>query len=60
MEQIFVDKMTDGTRELGITLSEQQLEQFYRYYKLLVEWNNVMNLTGITELEEEVSKKIIL
>ena len=39
MEQIFVDKMTDGTRELGITLSEQQLEQFYRYYKLLVEWN---------------------
>lgn len=45
MEQIFVDKMTDGTRDLGITLSEQQLEQFYRYYKLLVEWNKVMNLS---------------
>ena len=45
MEQIFVDKMTDGTRELGITLSEQQLEQIYRYYKLLVGWNKVMNLT---------------
>ena len=59
MEQIFVDKMTDGTRELGITLSEQQLEQFYRYYKLLVEWNKVMNLTGITELEEVVSKHFI-
>ena len=41
MEQIFVDKMTDGTRELGIALSEQQLEQFYRYYKLLVEWNKI-------------------
>ena len=51
MEQIFVDKMTDGTRELGIILSEEQLEQFYRYYELLVEWNKVMNLTGITELE---------
>ena len=59
MEQIFVDKMTDGTRELGITLSEQQLEQFYRYYKLLIEWNKVMNLTGITELEEVVSKHFI-
>ena len=59
MEQIFVDKMTDGTRELRITLSEQQLEQFYRYYKLLVEWNKVMNLTGITELEEVVSKHFI-
>ena len=26
MEQIFADKMTDGTREVGITLSEQQLQ----------------------------------
>ena len=59
MEQVFVDKMTEGTRELGISLSEQQMEQFYRYYELLVEWNKVMNLTGITELEEVVSKHFI-
>ena len=59
MEQVFVDKMTEGPRELRITLSEQQLEQFYRYYELLVEWNKVMNLTGITELEEVVSKHFI-
>ena len=32
MEQIFVDKMKAGTTELGITLSEQQMEQFYHYY----------------------------
>ena len=42
MEQVFVDKMTEGTRELGIVLSEKQMEQFYRYYELLVEWNKVM------------------
>ena len=36
-------------KELDITLSEKQQEQFYRYYELLVEWNKVMNLTGITE-----------
>ena len=59
MEQVFVDKMTEGTRELGIVLSEKQMEQFYRYYELLVEWNKVMNLTGITELEEVVSKHFI-
>ena len=59
MEQIFVDKMKAGTTELGITLSEQQMEQFYHYYELLVEWNKVMNLTGITELEEVVSKHFI-
>lgn len=38
--------------ELGITLSEQQKDQFDRYYEMLVEWNRVMNLTGITEYEE--------
>ena len=59
MEQVFVDKMTEGTRKLGIVLSEKQMEQFYRYYELLVEWNKVMNLTGITELEEVVSKHFI-
>ena len=59
MEQVFVDKMTEGTRELGISLSEQQMEQFYRYYELLVEWNKVMNLTGITEYEEVNEKHFV-
>jgi len=33
----------------GIQLTEQQLGQFKLYYELLVEWNEKMNLTGITE-----------
>lgn len=37
---------------LGIHLSDIQQEQFDRYYELLIEWNRVMNLTGITEYEE--------
>lgn len=37
---------------LGIRLTDVQKEQFDRYYKLLIEWNKVMNLTGITEYEE--------
>ncbi len=35
--------------EKGIELSNLQLEQFESYYRLLVQWNEVMNLTGITE-----------
>lgn len=35
--------------ERGIPLSDRQLEQFQRYYELLVEWNEKINLTGITE-----------
>lgn len=35
--------------EQGIELSAQQLEQFDLYFRLLVEWNEKMNLTAITE-----------
>ncbi|MFC4778345.1 16S rRNA (guanine(527)-N(7))-methyltransferase RsmG [Paenibacillus sp. GCM10023252] len=33
----------------GITLTARQLEQFESYYAILVDWNERMNLTGITE-----------
>lgn len=59
MEQIFVDKMSAGADQLGIKLSECQLEQFYQYYELLIEWNKVMNLTAITELEDVIAKHFI-
>ncbi|MGL6249243.1 MAG: 16S rRNA (guanine(527)-N(7))-methyltransferase RsmG, partial [Culicoidibacterales bacterium] len=32
--------------------NEQQLQQYNRYWELLVEWNEKMNLTGITEKED--------
>ncbi|MBO0475555.1 16S rRNA (guanine(527)-N(7))-methyltransferase RsmG [Vagococcus sp. DIV0080] len=38
--------------KIGIELSEQQMAQFKTYYELLVEWNQKINLTAITELEE--------
>ena len=43
-------------QEAGITLTEQQKEQFHRYFELLVEWNQKINLTAITE-ESEVYLK---
>ncbi|TCD45633.1 16S rRNA (guanine(527)-N(7))-methyltransferase RsmG [Streptococcus sp. X16XC17] len=38
--------------EQGIHLNEQQKKQFSRYFELLVEWNQKINLTAITDLEE--------
>ena len=39
-------------KEKGIELSSLQLQQFETYYELLVEWNEKMNLTAITEKED--------
>lgn len=35
-----------------ITLTQQQKDQFERYFELLVEWNQKINLTAITEKTE--------
>ncbi len=59
MNQVFVDKMMAGCDDLGISLSEEQLDQFYQYYEFLIERNRVMNLTAITELEDVIDKHFI-
>lgn len=43
-------------KELGIELSEVQRGQFNQFYELLVDWNTRMNLTGITEYDDVLSK----
>jgi len=55
MSQIFESKLS----VLGISLTSRQKEQFVQFYELLVEWNKVMNLTGITEYEEVNEKHFI-
>lgn len=59
MNQVFVDNMRAGLDDLGIRLSDRQMEQFYRYYEILTEWNQVMNLTAITEMKEVVEKHFL-
>ena len=46
------DRFEMELEELGIRLTEEQKKQFHRYYEMLVEWNKVMNLTGITDYDE--------
>ena len=41
--------LVQGAAELGLALSDAQLEQFERYFAILTEKNRVMNLTAITE-----------
>lgn len=56
MTDRFADQMKREAGELEIALNGGQLEQFFRYYELLVERNKVMNLTAITEEQDVVTK----
>ncbi|MFS0646537.1 16S rRNA (guanine(527)-N(7))-methyltransferase RsmG [Siminovitchia sp. 179-K 8D1 HS] len=47
-----IDQFTNELKKMGIELNGRQLNQFKRYYELLVEWNEKMNLTAITGHEE--------
>ena len=47
-ENEFITSLND----LNIKITGIQLKQLNRYYELLVEWNEKMNLTGITEKKE--------
>lgn len=49
----------NACRELNIELSAVQLKQFEEYYRLLIEWNERMNLTAITEREEVYLKHFL-
>lgn len=59
MAEYNTEKFQQGLKELGISLQQEQMKQFLRYHELLVEWNKVMNLTGITEFEEVVAKHFL-
>ena len=44
------------TKQFGLELSDEQIQQFSKYYDMLIEWNKVMNLTAITDKEEVIIK----
>lgn len=49
------NKLAEGIHQLNFTVTEKQLDQFALYYQLLMEWNEKMNLTAITEPEKVVT-----
>ena len=54
-----MEKLESGARKLGLNFNPGQLEQFYIYYRELVDWNRHMNLTAITDYEEVQAKHFL-
>jgi 16S rRNA (guanine527-N7)-methyltransferase len=49
---MIIKQFEDSLKDSGIILTVEQLKQFELYYETLVEWNEKMNLTAITEKDE--------
>ena len=47
-EKEFIEEV----KKLGITPAKEQLQQLEKFYRLLIEWNQKINLTRITEKED--------
>ncbi|MGN1187532.1 MAG: RsmG family class I SAM-dependent methyltransferase, partial [Lachnospiraceae bacterium] len=53
------DFLKDNLKKIGYEADERQCEQLNNFHKLLCEWNEFMNLTGITEYEDVVIKHYV-
>lgn len=47
-----IDKFIEELKLINVSLTQNQLDQLNEYYNLLIEYNKVINLTGITAKEE--------
>ena len=45
-------RLIENMKMISVELTDKQVSQFIKFYEMLVEWNKVMNLTGITEYDE--------
>ncbi len=59
LEKYDTSQFIQDLKELGVSLTDKQIEQFLIYYELLTEWNSFMNLTAITEYEDVLKKHFV-
>ena len=55
----WIQELEKKAKKMQIELSNQQLEQFYLYMNLLLEWYGKINLTAITDPKEIILKHFI-
>ena len=55
----FKQKTVEIAENSGIQLNDNKLEKLYLYKEMLVEWNEKINLTAITDDEEIIAKHIV-
>lgn len=55
----FEELLSKKLKQININIEENKVEKFYKYMKLLLEWNEKINLTAITEETDIVLKHFV-
>ena len=59
LEEEFSKRIKQYAKKIEMELKEKQVHQFFSYMKQLLEWNEKINLTAITNPEEVILKHFI-
>lgn len=59
MEEQFRNSLSENLKKIDIKIDEKQSNKFYQYMKLLLEWNEKINLTAITEENDIILKHFV-
>ena len=55
----FSNKIKESFEKIDILLNEEQINQYYKYMNLLIEWNEKVNLTAIIEPNDIILKHFV-
>ena len=59
MSQEFEEKLIEMISKINININKEQINKFYNYMNLLLEWNKKINLTAITNEDDIILKHFI-
>ncbi len=56
MDQELINYLRDGAAEFGVSLDDRKISDLFEYKRILLEWNEKMNLTAIVDDREFILK----
>ena len=57
--EVFKDELIIQAKKIDVILDEEQIQKFYKYMELLLEWNEKINLTAIVEPRDVILKHFV-
>lgn len=57
--EVFFNKLEEKLKKIDIEISKDKAEKIYNYMNLILEWNEKINLTAITEVEDIILKHFV-